>query len=90
MTARQRLEALFDYVCEEHRKQPTDLTRRVMNDLNEALSTLEEKSHSAAQELGKLGGSKGGIARAAKLSPERRSEIARKAVMARWKKGATS
>ena len=34
--------------------------------------------------LGKLGGAKGGRARAEKLSPERRSEIARKAALARW------
>ncbi len=33
---------------------------------------------------GKLGGLKGGKARADKLSPERRSEIAKKAATARW------
>jgi hypothetical protein len=39
----------------------------------------------AAVELGRRGGKKGGKARAAKLSPEERSEIARKAAQARWK-----
>jgi len=34
--------------------------------------------------LGRLGGLKGGKARAEKLSPERRKEIARKAAEARW------
>lgn len=34
--------------------------------------------------LGRLGGKKGGKARAAKLTPEQRSEIARKAAQARW------
>lgn len=34
--------------------------------------------------LGRLGGKKGGEARAAVLSPERRREIARKAIMTRW------
>jgi len=34
--------------------------------------------------LGRLGGLKGGKARASKLSPERRSEIAKKAAKARW------
>ena len=34
--------------------------------------------------LGKMGGSKGGKNRAAKLTPQQRSDIARKAVMARW------
>jgi hypothetical protein len=40
----------------------------------------------AAAELGRRGGLKGGKARAAKLTPEKRSEIARKAAAARWKK----
>jgi hypothetical protein len=40
----------------------------------------------AAVALSKLGASKGGKARAAKLSAKRRSQIARKAVVARWKK----
>lgn len=38
----------------------------------------------AAVALGKLGGAKGGKARAAKLTPEERSEIAKKAAAARW------
>lgn len=36
--------------------------------------------------LGRKGGKKGGPARAAKLTAEERSESARKAVQARWKK----
>ena len=40
----------------------------------------------AAKELSKLGASKGGVARAKKLLPEERSEIARLAVEARWEK----
>jgi hypothetical protein len=40
----------------------------------------------AAVTLGRLGGLKGGKARAAKLSPEKREEIAKKAAQARWKK----
>jgi len=38
----------------------------------------------AAVALGKLGGAKGGRARAAKLTAEQRSEIARKAAATRW------
>jgi hypothetical protein len=41
----------------------------------------------AAVALGRLGGKKGGAARAAALTPEQRSEIARTAAGARWKKG---
>jgi hypothetical protein len=40
----------------------------------------------AAVALGRLGGKKGGPARAAKLTKEQRSESARKAAQARWKK----
>ncbi|MBU0513865.1 MAG: hypothetical protein KJ621_03750 [Proteobacteria bacterium] len=36
--------------------------------------------------LGRLGGQKGGRARAAKLSAKRRKEIAKKAAQARWSK----
>ncbi len=39
----------------------------------------------AAVALGRLGGKKGGPARAAKLTKKQRSESARKAAMARWK-----
>jgi hypothetical protein len=39
---------------------------------------------STAQKNGRRGGLKGGSARAAKLTPEQRSEIARKAATARW------
>ncbi len=39
----------------------------------------------AAVALGRLGGKKGGPARAAKLTPEQRKEIAKKAAAARWK-----
>ena len=38
----------------------------------------------AAVALGTLGGRKGGPARAAKLTPEQRNEIAKKAARARW------
>lgn len=39
----------------------------------------------AAVALGRMGGLKGGRARADKLTPEQRSEAARKAAAARWK-----
>jgi hypothetical protein len=44
------------------------------------------KKNPNAVALGKLGGSKGGKIRAERLSSERRTEIARKAVKARWDK----
>ncbi len=39
-----------------------------------------------AVKAGKLGGLKGGLARAKKLSQKKRREIARKAALARWEK----
>lgn len=47
---------------------------------------MAKKKNPHAVALGKMGGAKGGKARAAKLSPERRREIARKAVLSRWAK----
>lgn len=43
----------------------------------------------AAVALGRLGGLKGGKARAEKLSPRKRKEIAKKAAEARWGKSKT-
>ena len=48
------------------------------------LDTVGKNPNAVA--LGRLGGKKGGKARAAKLTPEQRSEIARKAAAARWGK----
>jgi len=46
----------------------------------------KKKKNPHAVALGKMGGSKGGKTRAARLTAERRREIARKAVLARWAK----
>jgi len=57
------------------------------NETNEArvqAAPIPDKDPSAVA-LGRKGGLKGGKARAAKLTPEKRSEIARKAAAARWK-----
>lgn len=65
-----------------------------MADLNQLAARIVKEStdpdepaggiESPAQQNGRRGGLKGGQARAAKLSPEERSEIARKAAQARW------
>lgn len=49
----------------------------------EALTPKGEKNP-AAVALGRLGGKKGGKARADALSPAKRSQIAKKAAKARW------
>ncbi len=46
----------------------------------------EPEKDPAAVALGRKGGLKGGKARAAALSPEKRREIAKKAAAARWAK----
>ena len=47
---------------------------------------MAKRKNPHAVALGRKGGKKGGLARAAKLTAEERSDIARKAVQARWKK----
>ena len=47
------------------------------------------KKNAAAVALGRLGGLKGGKARARKLTAEQRRESARKAAQARWAKKKT-
>jgi hypothetical protein len=46
---------------------------------------VESEAHVAAVALGRLGGLKGGEARARRLTSEQRSEIAKRAAMARWR-----
>lgn len=54
-------------------------------DINQIAAIIVEKATKdpAAVALGRRGGLKGGKARAAKLTPERRSEIAKKAALSR-------
>jgi hypothetical protein len=53
---------------------------------NEPTSQPSRVKNANAVALGKLGGKKGGDARAKKLSPEQRKAIAQKAARARWGK----
>ena len=46
--------------------------------------TTTDGKNPAAVALGRLGGLKGGVARAKKLTKKQRSEIAKKAAAARW------
>ncbi len=63
---------------------------RTLEQVIKNTETVEPEPKKARKEydykaLGHAGGLKGGKARANKLSPERRLEIARKAAHARWK-----
>jgi hypothetical protein len=71
------------------RKRPRDLNELAASLVAEA--TADEKPQPAddgkdpaAVSLGRRGGLKGGKARAAKLTAEQRSEIAKKAAAKRW------
>ena len=50
-----------------------------------AIPKVRPGENKEAAEQGRLGGLKGGAARKAAMSPERRSEIAKKAARERWK-----
>jgi len=51
----------------------------------EEVEPVDDGKNPAAVALGRLGGLKGGKARAKKLTKKQRSEAARKAALARWK-----
>lgn len=74
------------------RKRPRDANQLAWQIVQEATGQaptaieLPDTRNPAAVALSKLGASKGGIARAAALSPAKRRSIAKKAVAARWAK----
>lgn len=69
-------------------KDPQQIARSVLDDIvpDAEEKPSESEKNPAAVALGRLGGLKGGKARAEKLSPEQRADIAKKAAAARWKK----
>lgn len=74
-------------------QQPTDINLLATQIVEVATGQVEEpdnisqpKKNPAAVALGRLGGLKGGKARAAKLSSQKRKEIGKKAAQVRWGK----
>ena len=68
--------------------KPRDLNAmaaRIVDQATDESPPAESDKDPAAVALGRRGGKKGGKARAAKLTAERRSEIARHAARERWK-----
>jgi len=63
-----------------------EATSEATSDKDEAPAPTKPEKDPLAVELGRRGGLKGGPARAAKLSAERRKEIAREAAKTRWKR----
>ena len=71
------------------RKRPRDVNALAKQLVDEATGEApkfdpDEGKDPAAVALGRKGGLKGGKARAAKMTPEERSEAARRAARARW------
>jgi hypothetical protein len=75
------------------RKRPRDLNELARQIVDEATGNKptpadpDAGKDPAAVALGRKGGLKGGRARAEKLTPEQRSESARRAAQKRWNKG---
>jgi hypothetical protein len=67
-------------------KAITDIATREEEKNNNKGQKEEPVKNPAAVALGRLGGLKGGKARAEKLSAKKRSEIAKKAAKVRWAK----
>jgi len=65
-------------------KRPADVIGNAVHVMRIATGEIEESRGKAPKRA--KGGLKGGKARAAALTPEQRSEIARAASAARWKK----
>ncbi len=71
------------------KKKPADvnvLAAAIVAEATEEPESTGPEKNPAAVALGRLGGLKGGKARAAKLTPAARSRIARKAALTRWRK----
>lgn len=71
------------------RSRPTDPNELAAQIVGEATGEIEPVDPDAGKDpaavaLGRKGGLKGGKARAASMTPEQRSEAARKAAKARW------
>jgi hypothetical protein len=66
------------------RREKRDPFQNALRVVEEAIGSSLSKNP-AAVALGRRGGLKGGDARAAKLTPERRKQIAKDAANARWK-----
>jgi hypothetical protein len=60
------------------------LAARIVQEATGEAPPDESGKNPAAVALGRLGGQKGGKARAEKLTPDRRREIAKKAAQTRW------
>lgn len=66
-------------------KKPADLNRLAAAIVGEATDETPPQPESQQARAGRLGGRKGGKARAGRMTAEERSAAARRAAQARWK-----
>lgn len=83
---------------ERSRKRPRDVNELAAEIVREATgetepvadaAVVDDGKDPAAVALGRRGGLKGGRARADRMTPEQRSEAARKAAKSRWQRDGT-
>jgi len=67
-------------------KRPADVIGNAVRVMQIATGEIEDDPLDPGKEYARKGGLKGGRRRAAKLTPQQRSEIARVAAEARWKR----
>jgi hypothetical protein len=67
-------------------RDPNQLAKSIIDIATGQVQPPVDKEPSAASQFGRLGGLKGGRARADKLTASRRKTIAQKAAAARWRK----
>ena len=82
---------VYDLSMGKRKKKEHDFAITAFRVVQEATgqTAKEHKADIDYAALGRKGGLKGGKARASKLTPEQRTEIARKAAKARWEKSHT-
>ena len=69
------------------KRSSRDLNQTAFNVVQQSIGKVPKpEKNPAAVALGRLGGLKGGKARAAAMTPKKRKEIAQKAATARWGK----
>ncbi len=67
-----------------NRQGPEDTNQAAFNIVQRITGQVSKETENVKAKAGRIGGLKGGNARAASLTPEQRSEIAKKAAAKRW------
>ncbi len=91
-------QGIFGLMAPKHPKRPRDFSQAAKLVVDVATGQVEDREPTpeeqgkdpVAVKRGQIGGAKGGKARAATLSKQRRTEIAKKAAKTRWKTSAHS